>query len=50
MSSSPNSSQVEFLFIIMEKAKAKERKCDGVGVMKDKELKLEDVKAPHTLG
>jgi hypothetical protein len=22
----------------------------GVGVMKDKELKLEDIEAPHTLG
>ena len=38
------------LFIITEKARAKERKCDGVGVMKDKEMKLEDVKSPHTLG
>ena len=36
----------EMLFIITEKARAKERKWDGVGVMKDKELKLEDVKAP----
>jgi hypothetical protein len=35
---------------ISEKARAKDRKCDGVGVMKDKELKLEDVKTPHTLG
>ena len=38
------------LFIITEKTRVKERKWDGVGVMKDKELKLEDVKAPHTLG
>ena len=38
------------LFIITEKARAKERKWDGVGVMKDKELKLEDVKAQsHTM-
>ena len=37
------------LFIITEKARAKERKWDVVGVVKDKELKLEDVKAPHTL-
>jgi hypothetical protein len=38
------------LFIITEKARAKERKWDSVGVMKDKELKLEDVKVPDTLG
>jgi len=38
------------LYIITEKARPKERKGDGVGVMKDKELKLEDVKSPHTLG
>ena len=28
----------------------KTKKLDGVGVMMDKELKLEEVKAPHTLG
>ena len=33
-----------------EKTRDKERKCDGIGVMKDKELKLEDVKDPHTMG
>ena len=38
------------LFIITEKPRGKERKGDGVGVMKDKEMKLEDVKAPHTFG
>jgi hypothetical protein len=38
------------LFIITEKKRAKVRKSDGVGVMKDKEMKIEDVKAPHTLG
>jgi hypothetical protein len=38
------------LFIRTEKVRAKERKWDGVGVMKDKKLKLEDVKAPLTLG
>ena len=38
------------LFIITEKERVKERKWDGVGVMKDKELKIEDVKSPHTLG
>ncbi len=38
------------LFIITEKSRATERKWDGVGVMKDKERKLEDVKTPsHTL-
>ena len=40
----------ESLFIIKEKAKARERRWDGVGVMKDKKLKLEDVEDPHTLG
>ncbi len=39
-----------FVFIITEKARAKERKWNGVGVMKDKEMmKLEDVKDLHTL-
>ena len=38
------------LFIIKEKAKVRERRWDGVGVMKDKKLKLEDVEVPHTLG
>ena len=38
------------LFIITEKVRVKESKWDGVGVMKDKELKLEDVKTPQTLG
>ena len=37
------------LFIITEKARSKERKWDGVGVMKDKEVKLEDAKTPHPL-
>ena len=40
---------VFWLFIITEKSRVKERKWDGVGVMKDKELKSEDVKDPHTL-
>ncbi len=39
-----------FFIIITEKTRTTERKWDGVGVMKDKELKLEDVKTPHTLG
>ena len=38
------------MFIVTEKVRARERKWDGVGVMKDKELKFEEVKAPHTLG
>jgi hypothetical protein len=39
------------LFIITEKTRGKSRKKrDGVGFMKDKVLKLEDVKTPHTLG
>ena len=38
------------LFITKEKTKDRERKWDGVGVMKDKNLKLEDVEVPHTLG
>ena len=36
------------MFIITEKERVKERY--GVGVMKDEEMKLEDVKTPHTLG
>ena len=38
------------LFIITKKSRDKQRKWDFVGVMKDKELKLEDVKTSHTLG
>ncbi len=34
----------------MEKSRDEERKWDGVSVLKDKELKLEDTKDPHTLG
>ena len=37
------------MFITTEKARVKESKRNGVGVMKDKEMKLEDVKDPHTL-
>ena len=33
-------SHTQLLFIITEKARAKERKWHGVGVMKDKELLL----------
>ena len=35
------------LFIVTEEARARERKWNGVDVMKDKELKLEKVQAPH---
>ena len=37
-------------FIITEKARAREWKWEGVGVVKGKVLKLEDVEAPHALG
>ena len=37
------------LFIITEKTRVRERKLDGVGVMKDKVMKLEEVQSPHTL-
>ncbi len=39
-----------FLFIITEKTRVTERNWDGVGVLKDKEVKFEDVKDPLTLG
>ena len=38
---------------ITEKARVSEKRCGTVrrcGGMKDKELKIEDVDAPHTLG
>ena len=38
------------MFFITEKSRVKERKWNGVGVMKDKEMKIENVKVPHTLG
>ena len=38
------------LFITTEKERDRERKWDSVGVMKDKEMKLEDVtETPHRL-
>ena len=49
MGDTPNL-KLNILYIITDKTRDKERKLDGVGVMKDKELKLEDVKVPHTLG
>ena len=42
--------EVMLLFIVTERTRTRERKWDGVGVMKDKEMKLEEVKGPHTLG
>ena len=50
MSKFPDEPEQTFLFTITEKERPKERKYDGVGVMKDKELKFENVKDPHTLG
>ena len=41
---------VVYVFIITERSRTKERKRNGVGVMKDKVLKIEDVKDPNTLG
>ena len=39
------------MFIITDKARAKGgRKAEGVGVMKDKELKLEETESSLTLG
>ena len=41
----------EWLFVYLtEKARARERRCEGVGVMKQKEQKLEHVQALHTIG
>jgi hypothetical protein len=40
-----------FLFLITDKVKGKGgRKTEGVGIMKDKELKLEETEYSHTLG
>jgi hypothetical protein len=38
------------LFILAEKARARGEEWKGVGVMRDKEPKPEDVEASHTLG
>ena len=38
------------LIIIADKARATGEDVKGVGVVRDKELKLEDGKASHTLG
>jgi hypothetical protein len=43
--------EVLLLFIITDKARAKGgRKVEGVGAMKDEELKLEEIQVSHTLG
>ena len=38
------------VFIITDKAKLVGEEVKGVGVMKDEELKLEEIEASHTLG
>ena len=38
------------MFIITDKAKLVGEKVKGVGVMKDEELKLEEIEVSHTLG
>ena len=38
------------MFIITDKAKLVGEEVKGVGVMKDEELKLEEIEASHTLG
>ena len=35
-------------FIITDKARVRGRRCEGVSVMRDKQLKLEDVEVSHT--
>ena len=37
-------------FNITDKPRTKGRKVEGVGAMKDKELKLEEIESSHTLG
>jgi hypothetical protein len=38
------------VFIITDKAKSSRGGVKGVGVMKDEELKLEEIETSHTLG
>ncbi len=38
------------MFIITDKAKVVGEEVKGAGVMKDEELKLEEIEASHTLG
>jgi len=42
--------RTRMLFIIVDKARARREDVKGVGVVRDKELKLEDDEASHTLG
>ena len=39
-----------YVFIITDKAKLVGEEVKGVGVMKDEELKLEEIETSHTLG
>ena len=38
------------MFIITDKVKLVVKESKGVGVMKDEELKVEEIEATHTLG
>ena len=38
------------VFIITDKSKLVGEEAKGVGVMKDEELKIEEIEAAHTLG
>ena len=38
-----------FEFIVVDKAKARRAGGEGVGVLKDEELKLEEIEASHTV-
>ena len=42
--------RTRMLCIIADKARARRKDVKGVGVVRDKEVKLEDVEASHTLG
>jgi hypothetical protein len=41
---------VSSVFIITDKAKVVGEEAKGVGVMKDEELRLEEIEVSHTLG
>ncbi len=41
---------VVYVFIITDKAKVVGEETRGVGVMKDEDLKIEEIEASHTLG
>ena len=38
------------MFIITDKSKQVGEEAKGVGIMKDEDLKLEEIEASHTLG